>query len=102
MIDQGELLDDLEGHSRGAYRNPDSPIDKRSQKLLNSVFEKLTSITYKYSGFCRDFLFEDKGCTFIAVFGALKRGEHDELAAVLASIDIQKALKNNFKMTSYR
>ena len=76
--------------------------DTSSQRLLNSVFEKLTSIVYKYGGFCRDFLFEDKGCTFIAVFGALKRGEHDELRAVLASIDIQKALKTNFKMTSHR
>ena len=47
---------------------------------LNTIFETLTEITYKYTGFCRDFLFEDKGCTFIAIFGAMKRGESDEVS----------------------
>mmetsp|Transcript_22021 Transcript_22021/g.45872 ORF Transcript_22021/g.45872 Transcript_22021/m.45872 type:complete len:1993 (-) Transcript_22021:215-6193(-) len=76
--------------------------DFANLKLLNSVFVKITAITYKFSGFCRDFLFEDKGCTFIAVFGALSRGEHDELAAVLASIEMQKVLKDTFNMSKYR
>ena len=61
---------------------PDLEADynnSQNLQMLNSVFETLTELTYKYTGFCRDFLFEDKGCTFIAVFGAMKRGESDEL-----------------------
>eukprot|EP00947_MAST-08B_sp_MAST-8B-sp1_P003978 g3978.t1 len=37
-------------------------------------------------------LFEDKGCTFIAVFGALVRGEEDALRAVLAAMEMNRTM----------
>jgi len=65
---------------------------------FNEVFKNLTKCIVKYGGACRDFLFEDKGCTFIALFGALQRGERDELAAVSAALAIQASLKGKFSL----
>ena len=76
--------------------------DSENLEFLHDVWETLISFTYKYDGFCRDFLFEDKGCTFISVFGALHRGESDELAAVLSAISLKDALISSHGLTTYR
>ena len=65
---------------------------------FNDIFIILSDLVTKYRGACRDFLFEDKGCTFIALFGALQRGECDEFAAVSAALDIQSELKEEFNL----
>jgi hypothetical protein len=43
----------------------DEKLDK-----LNQGFVKMTRITHAFGGEVRDMLFDDKGCVFIAVFGA--------------------------------
>jgi class 3 adenylate cyclase len=37
---------------------------------LNAAFVRMTRVTHAFGGEVRDFLFDDKGCVFIGVFGA--------------------------------
>lgn len=60
--------------------------------LLNQVYVRLLQTTRSLKGVVRDMLFEDKGCTFIAVFGALVRGEEDALRAVLAAMEMNRTM----------
>ena len=53
----------------------------------------LSTLTHRKNGAVRDMLFEDKGCTFISVFGALKYNEQTELRAVLCAMEMAKGLK---------
>lgn len=61
--------------------------------LINRVFVCLSTLTHRKNGAVRDMLFEDKGCTFISVFGALKYNEQTELRAVLCAMEMAEGLK---------
>ena len=54
----------------------------------------LKSILAKFEGDMRDFLFEDKGCTFIACFGIKQITEVDALRAVLFAIEATAACES--------
>ena len=58
---------------------------------LNDIYSALKSILAKFEGLMRDFLFEDKGCTFIACFGIKQITEVDALRAVLFAIEATAA-----------
>ena len=61
---------------------------------LNDIYSALKSILTKFEGQMRDFLFEDKGCTFIACWGITKITEADALRAVLFSIEATAACES--------
>ena len=58
---------------------------------LNDIYSALRSILAKFEGQMRDFLFEDKGCTFIACFGITQITEVDALRAVLFALEATAA-----------
>ena len=58
---------------------------------LNDVFSAIKSILAKFEGLMRDFLFEDKGCTFIGCFGIQQMTEVDALRAVLFALETSAA-----------
>ena len=58
---------------------------------LNDVFSAIKSILSKFEGLMRDFLFEDKGCTFIGCFGIQQMTEVDALRAVLFALEASAA-----------
>ena len=62
--------------------------------LLNRAFVDMTRITHSFEGEVRDLLFDDKGCIFIAVFGAHKVVEMSELKAVKAALAISNEVEN--------
>lgn len=60
-------------------------VSPEKLKLLNSTFCSLVDITHSLEGEVRDLLFDDKGCIFIAVFGAYRMIDLPELKAVKAA-----------------
>lgn len=61
--------------------------------LLNSTFSHISLIVRKSGGEFRDLLFDDKGCVFIAVFGAYEEVEMAELKALKAAKRMQDELE---------
>ncbi len=55
----------------GLHSLADSDEMTLDLNLINEVYNAMSGITQRLNGAVRDMLFEDKGCTFIAVFGAL-------------------------------
>jgi hypothetical protein len=55
----------------GLHSFADSDEMTLDLNLINEVYNAMSGITQRLNGAVRDMLFEDKGCTFIAVFGAL-------------------------------
>eukprot|EP00510_Aplanochytrium_minuta_P002206 CAMPEP_0184009808 /NCGR_PEP_ID=MMETSP0954-20121128/2830_1 /TAXON_ID=627963 /ORGANISM="Aplanochytrium sp, Strain PBS07" /LENGTH=957 /DNA_ID=CAMNT_0026289261 /DNA_START=339 /DNA_END=3212 /DNA_ORIENTATION=- len=62
---------------------------------LNEVFLTLTKLVHLYNGEVRDLLFDDKGCVFIAVFGAHNSEEMTQLKAVQAGMDISRGFSRS-------
>lgn len=60
------------------------------QKLddLNYAFVTMTRVSHIFDGEIRDLLFDDKGCVFIAVFGAHGSSEFSELKATKCAMAI--------------
>jgi class 3 adenylate cyclase len=67
-------------------------IDDRKLDALNNAFVTMTRITHAFQGECRDMLFDDKGCIYIAIFGAHPEEEREDnrwnLYAVKAAMAI--------------
>ena len=59
---------------------------------LNDTYSALLGICHKHEGTMRDFLFEDKGCTMICVWGVVNSNEFDALRAVLFSLECIAAM----------
>lgn len=55
---------------------------------LNQAFVKMTRVSHSFDGEIRDLLFDDKGCIFIAVFGAFTSSEMAELKACKCAMAI--------------
>ncbi|KAH9257563.1 hypothetical protein BASA81_003989, partial [Batrachochytrium salamandrivorans] len=62
---------------------PGSKLD-----ALNQAFVKMTRVSHSFDGEIRDLLFDDKGCIFIAVFGAFTSSEMAELKACKCAMAI--------------
>jgi len=57
-------------------------IEGSKLDALNNAFVSMTRIVHVFNGEVRDLLFDDKGCIFIAVFGAHAITEMSDLKAV--------------------
>ena len=66
----------------------------------NAVFKQLVATMTKFEGVMRDFLFEDKGCTFICFFGLLQRSKEESLRSVLCALEMSAQLKARFGIES--
>jgi len=55
---------------------------------LNTAFVSMTRVSHSFDGEVRDLLFDDKGCIFIAVFGAHGASELSELKATKCAMAI--------------
>uniref|UniRef100_A0A7S3UYL5 Guanylate cyclase domain-containing protein n=1 Tax=Aplanochytrium stocchinoi TaxID=215587 RepID=A0A7S3UYL5_9STRA len=62
---------------------------------LNDVFNTMISVVHSYGGEIRDLLFDDKGCIFIAVFGAHAGLELSALKCVRAGMAISKGISKS-------
>lgn len=73
-----------------------STCNVRSEKLrsLNKTFFNLVRIVRNAGGEIRDLLFDDKGCMFIAVFGAHVITENPEFKCVFSANKILAVAKN--------
>jgi len=76
--------------NRDELRN--NAIEKKKLRKLSQAFITMTKIVQQYHGEIRDLLFDDKGCVFIAVFGAYTSEEMSELRCVRAADNITMAL----------
>lgn len=65
-------------------------IEKDKLHELNNVYKSFTRTVHQYGGEIRDLLFDDKGCVFIAVFGAHSVIELPELKCIKAAIKISE------------
>ena len=62
-----------------------------SLEKLQGIFTCMQTITYKFGGVVRQFLLDDKGCVFIAVFGLVMH-ENDAERGVRAAMEIPNKL----------
>jgi len=60
-------------------------VSSGRERLLNETFAHMSTILRQGDGAFRDLLFDDKGCIFIAVFGAYSAVEMPELKALKAA-----------------
>ncbi len=60
---------------------------------MNDVLCTMQKLIFRYEGFLRQFLVDDKGCTLIAVFGAPLAHEDDAIRAIAVALSIQYQLK---------
>ena len=67
-----------------------SIADSNDMKEINRTFLQLMKVVKQYEGEMRDLLFEDKGCTFIATFGAYKTVSHSGQKALEAAMKLLK------------
>mmetsp|Transcript_9289 Transcript_9289/g.10713 ORF Transcript_9289/g.10713 Transcript_9289/m.10713 type:complete len:1028 (-) Transcript_9289:173-3256(-) len=70
-------------------------IDFEKLHKLNDVFNTLINIVHSFGGEIRDLLFDDKGCIFIAVFGAHEGLELSALKCVRAATSISKGISKS-------
>ena len=63
------------------------------RRLLNETFSHVSTILRQMDGAFRDLLFDDKGCIFIAVFGAYGAIEMPELKALKAAERMREELE---------
>lgn len=70
-------------------------VPDKDLKLLNEAFLTLTKLVRMYNGEVRDLLFDDKGCIFIAVFGAHNAEEMTPLKVVQAGRDISRGFSTS-------
>lgn len=71
----------------------ENSLDERKLLHLNNVYKSFTRIVHEYGGEIRDLLFDDKGCVFIAVFGAHNVIELPELKCMRAAIKMSSTHK---------
>jgi len=60
-------------------------------KKFNDTFLRVSRIVHKANGEIRDLLFDDKGCVFIAVFGAYRQIGSPELGTLRAAKSIRRS-----------
>ncbi|CAK9024571.1 Adenylate cyclase type 10 (AH-related protein) (Adenylate cyclase homolog) (Germ cell soluble adenylyl cyclase) (hsAC) (sAC) (Testicular soluble adenylyl cyclase) [Durusdinium trenchii] len=68
--------------------DPDQDTKESWLGDFNDMFMRVSQIVHESHGELRDLLFDDKGCMYIAVFGAYKNIENCELWAVRAARSI--------------
>ena len=68
----------------------DNIIEEQKLLELNDVYQSFTKTVHQYGGEIRDLLFDDKGCVFIAVFGAHSIIELPELKCIRAALKISE------------
>ena len=60
---------------------------------LNNILRTMQKVIFRYEGFVRQFIHDDKGCTLIAVFGVPFTHEDDSSRGVSTAIYIHNQLK---------
>eukprot|EP00899_Mesostigma_viride_P016637 jgi/Mesvir1/24975/Mv25662-RA.1 len=62
-------------------------------RRLNAAYAALSNSVARYKGTCRQFVRDDKGWTYIAVFGLVDSSQEDEYRAVLCALEMRDLLK---------
>lgn len=78
--------------TKGELEENSLPDEKLEQ--LNNVFHIFTTIVHEFGGETRDLLFDDKGCIYIAVFGAHNKIELPELKCMKAALQVSNTYKS--------